>query len=256
MMKLNLNADLGESFGAWHMGADDAMLDIVNSANVACGFHAGDPSVMRRTLALARERGVSVGAHPAFHDLQGFGRRRIEMGAAEVQAILLYQIGALQALAKAERMEVTHVKPHGALNNMACEDRRLADAIAQTVRLLDPQLALLAPALSELTAAGRAAGLRVVDEVFADRTYAEDGTLAPRSQPGAVLHESTACVAHVLSMVQHGGLRTATGNTLPTAFQSICVHGDNAGAVQTARAVADALRAQGHLLLSLPALLA
>jgi 5-oxoprolinase (ATP-hydrolysing) subunit A len=256
MMKLNLNADLGESYGAWRMGADEAMLNIVNSANVACGFHAGDPGVMRRTLALARERGVSVGAHPSFPDLQGFGRRRIEMGTAEVQAMLIYQIGALQALAKAERMEVTHVKPHGALNNMACEDRRLADAIAQAVRSLDPQLALLAPALSELTAAGRAAGLRVVDEVFADRAYAEDGTLAPRSQPGAVLHESSACVAHVLAMVQHGGLRTATGKTLPTAFQSICVHGDNAGAVQTAQAVADALRAQGHLLQSLPALLA
>jgi 5-oxoprolinase (ATP-hydrolysing) subunit A len=256
MTVLNLNADLGESYGAWRMGADEAMLDIVNSANVACGFHAGDPLGLRRTLAQARERGVSVGAHPSFPDLQGFGRRRIEMPHAEVQAMVIYQVGALQALARSERLEITHVKPHGALNNMACEDRALADAVAQAVRTLDPQLLLMAPALSQLAAAGRAAGLCVIDEVFADRAYAPDGSLAPRSQPGAVLHDSGQCVAHVLAMVREGGLRTAGGITLPTPFQSICVHGDNAHAVQTARAVADALRAHGHVLQSLPSLLA
>ncbi len=253
---LNLNADLGESFGAWRMGDDASMLDIVNSANVACGFHAGDPQVMRRTLALARERGVSIGAHPSFHDLQGFGRRRIEMAPADVEAIVIYQVGALQALARAERMEVTHVKPHGALNNMACEDPALADAVARAVRAADPQLVLLAPSLSCLLAAGVRAGLRVVEEVFADRAYADDGTLRPRSLPGAVLHGAAECVDHVMRIVRNGALHTTSGHTLPVRVQSICVHGDSPGATEAAHAVAAAVRAEGHALMPLPALAA
>lgn len=252
---VNLNADLGESFGAWRMGDDDAMLAVVNSANVACGFHAGDPSVMRATVARARERGVSIGAHPSFADLQGFGRRRIEMSEREVEAMLIYQIGALQALARSERTEVTHVKPHGALNNMACEDPKLAAAIARAVRALDASLILLAPALSCLVSAGREAGLRVVEEVFADRAYADDGTLVPRSQPGAVLHGAQACVDHVMGIVRSGALRTIHGRTLPVKVQSICVHGDNADAVATAQAVAEALRREGHMLTPLPELI-
>ncbi len=256
MKALNLNSDLGESFGAWRMGDDEAMLDVVDSANIACGFHAGDPLVMRRTLALARARGVSVGAHPSFPDLQGFGRRRIEMSATEVEAMLIYQIGALQALAQAEGTAVTHVKPHGALNNMACEDPKLAATVARAVYALDASLILLAPACSCLVSAGREAGLRVMEEVFADRAYADDGTLAPRSIPGAVLHDPEACVAHVLRIVRTAALHSMGGVTLPVTVQSICVHGDSAGAVATARAVAAALKAEGYGRAPLPAMAA
>ncbi len=252
---LNLNADLGESFGAWRMGADESLLDVVNSANVACGFHAGDPLVMRRTVALAAQRGVSLGAHPSFPDLQGFGRRRMDFAPAELEALVIYQVGALDAMARAEGTRVTHVKPHGALNNMACEDPVLAAAVARAVHALEPSLILLAPALSCLAEAGRAVGLPVVDEVFADRAYADDGSLAPRASPGAMLHGAQACVDHVLAMLRSGALHTVGGLHLPVRVQSICVHGDNADAVATARAVRQALLDEGCRLGPLPALL-
>lgn len=250
----NLNADVGESFGAWHMGRDDKMFALVNSANVACGFHAGDPAVMRRTVALAGKRGVSVGAHPSFPDLQGFGRRRMDIAEPELEAMLIYQIGALAAIARAEGTRVTHVKPHGALNNMACVDARLARCVARAVRAVDPTLILLAPVLSQLAAAGSDAGLPVIGEVFADRAYADDGTLVPRSQPGAVLHGADECVRHVMRMVETGALHSVDGARLPAQVQSICVHGDNPQAVATARAVGDALRAAGWRLVPLPEL--
>jgi UPF0271 protein len=251
---VNLNADLGESFGAWTMGRDDEMLALVDSANVACGFHAGDPAMMRRTVALAKRHGVSVGAHPSFPDLQGFGRRRMDIAEAELEALLVYQIGALAAIARAEGSAVTHVKPHGALNNMACVDPKLARCVARAVRAVDPALILLAPVLSQLVAAGQEAGLPVVEEVFADRAYADDGTLVPRSQPGAVLHGADACVAHVLRMVETGALHSIDGVELPVRVQSICVHGDDPQAVATAQAVGDALRAAGWRRVPLPAL--
>lgn len=251
---LNLNADLGESFGAWRMGQDAAMLRIVGTANVACGFHAGDPLVMRRTLALAREHGVSVGAHPSYPDLVGFGRRRMAMADDELEAAIAYQVGALQGLARAEGVAVTHVKPHGALNNEACENPRVAQAVARAVRAVDPTLRLLAPSLSCLITAGRDAGLAVVEEIFADRAYADDGTLQPRSQPGAVLHDSAACVQHVLGILERGALLTVGGKLLPVNAQSICVHGDNPAAVDTAAAIRQALEAAGYRLVGLPAL--
>jgi UPF0271 protein len=253
---VNLNADLGESFGAWRMGRDEEMLALVRSANVACGFHAGDPAVMRRTVALARQHGVSVGAHPSYPDLQGFGRRRMDIAEAELEALLIYQIGALVAIARAEGTQVTHVKPHGALNNMACVDAKLAGCVARAVRAADPALILLAPVLSQLAAAGQQAGLPVVQEVFADRAYADDGTLVPRSRPGAVLHGADACVRHVMRMVDDGALHSVNGVRLPVPVQSICVHGDDPEAVATARAVGDALRAAGYRLLPLPELAA
>ncbi len=253
---VNLNADLGESFGAWRMGRDDEMLALVRSANVACGFHAGDPAVMRRTVAMARQHGVSVGAHPSYPDLQGFGRRRMDIAEAELEALLIYQIGALVAIARAEGTQVTHVKPHGALNNMACVDAKLAGCVARAVRAADPALILLAPVLSQLAAAGQQAGLPVVQEVFADRAYADDGTLVPRSRPGAVLHGADACVRHVMRMVDDGALHSVNGVRLPVPVQSICVHGDDPEAVATARAVGDALRAAGYRLLPLPELAA
>jgi UPF0271 protein len=255
-MDINLNADLGESFGAWHMGDDRALLGIVGSANVACGFHGGDPLVMTETVRLASEAGVSLGAHPSFPDLQGFGRREMALAPRELAAVVTYQVGALIGIAMAQGQQVTHVKPHGAMNNMACDDAAMAATIANAVKAIDPQLILMAPALSQLAAAGRAAGLRVADEVFADRAYTEDGNLVPRSVPGAVLHDSAECLAHVLRMLERGGIVTLTGQLLPCNFHSICVHGDSAHAVATATAVRDGLLAAGHRLKALPELFA
>lgn len=255
-MDINLNADLGESFGAWRMGDDRALLDIVGSANLACGFHGGDPLVMTETVRLAGEAGVSLGAHPSFPDLQGFGRRAMQLSPRELAAVVTYQVGALMGIAQAQGQRVSHVKPHGAMNNMACEDAAMAATIAGAVKAIDPRLILMAPALSQLAAAGRAAGLRVADEVFADRAYTEDGNLVPRSMPGAVLHGSAECLAHVLHMLERGGIVTLTGQLLPCDFHSICVHGDSPHAVATAAAVRDGLIAAGHRLRALPELLA
>ena len=245
-MKLNLNADLGESFGPWRMGDDEGLLDLVDSANVACGFHAGDPRVMSRTVHRARERGVGIGAHPAFPDLQGFGRREMRLPDDELAAAVQYQIGALDAFCRVAGATLTHVKPHGALNNLACEERALADVIARAVHALAPELVLLAPALSELARAGEAAGLPVALEVFADRAYTDRGTLVPRREPGAVLQNSGEAVAHVRALIDAGGLVTREGKVLPTPFHSVCVHGDGAHALETARVLRDALVADGH----------
>ena len=254
-MDINLNADLGESFGAYRMGDDAALMAIIGSANVACGFHGGDPSVMAETVRLAQAAGVSIGAHPSFPDLQGFGRRAMQLGPDELAAVVVYQIGALMGMARSQGARVSHVKPHGAMSNMACEDAAMATTIARAVRSVDPDLILLAPALSQLALAGRAVGLRVADEVFADRAYTDEGHLVPRSQPGAVLADSAACLAHVLRMLAQGGIVSVSGRLLPTAFHSICVHGDNAHAVATAAALRDGLLAAGHRLRPLPDLL-
>ena len=251
---LNLNADLGESFGAWAMGSDDAMLRIVNSANVACGFHAGDPLVMFKTVALARGGGVSVGAHPGYPDLQGFGRRRMDIPLSELEAMLTYQIGALEACARAQGLRVTHVKPHGALSNVACAERKVADAVARAVHRLDPALILLAPAASQLIAAGREQGLPVVEEIFADRAYLDDGNLVPRSQPGAMIHGAEASLQHVMRMVEESALISITGKRILVNPQSICVHGDNADAVATAQAIRDGLSTAGYKLVTIPEL--
>jgi UPF0271 protein len=251
---VNLNADLGESFGAWSMGRDGEMLQLVDSANIACGFHAGDPLVMRSTVATALRHGVSIGAHPSFPDLQGFGRRRIDMAPAEVEAMVVYQIGALQGIAAAEGHQVTHVKPHGALNNLACESIDLARCIARAVRAAGPQLILLAPALSALVRAGREAGLAVVEEIFADRQYTDEGHLVPRSHPQAMVHGAEASVHHVMAMLDSAALVSIHGKRLPCAAGSICVHGDNVQAVATAQAVRAALRAAGYRLSTLPEL--
>jgi UPF0271 protein len=248
---INLNADLGESFGAWSMGDDAALLQVIGSANIACGFHAGDPVVMRETVRLALANSVGLGAHPAFPDLQGFGRRVMQLSPKELEATILYQVGALQAMAAAEGGRVTHVKPHGALNNMACADDAMAATVARAVGALDRRLILLAPALSALERAGEAAGLRVAREVFADRTYEADGQLTPRAQSGSVLHAAQECVPHVLRMLDAGGIVTRDGQRLPTPIHSICVHGDGPGAVAAAQAIRHALEAAGHRLVGL-----
>lgn len=250
-MRVNLNADLGESFGPWPMGNDEALLDIVTTANVACGQHAGDPAVMHKTVARAQARQVDIGAHPGFPDLQGFGRRPMAIAGDELAAVVQYQIGALDAIARAAGASLTHVKPHGALNNMACEDRELADTVVAAVVACRPDLVILAPVFSELAASAEACGARTALEVFADRAYTDAGHLVSRKLPGAVHANSEACVAQVQSMVDGDGIPTASGGFLQTPFHSICVHGDNAHAVDTARQIREAITASGHELVSL-----
>ncbi len=254
-MQLNLNADLGESFGPWNMGNDSALLDIVTSANVACGFHAGDPVVMKTTVERALARDVDIGAHPGFQDLQGFGRRAITLSDDELTASVQYQIGALDAIAQASGASLTHVKPHGAMNNLACEDRDMAQTLVNAIHRCRPDLVILAPVFSELAAAAQNVGAALALEVFADRTYTDSGHLVPRSQAGAVHSNSEACVEHVTTMIAKGGVPTLSGNLLPTPFHSICVHGDNAHAVDTALSVKKALTAAGHELVSLARLI-
>ena len=251
---VNLNADLGESFGAWEMGADREMLEVVNTANIACGFHAGDPLVMRNTLRLAKAAGVSVGAHPSYPDLQGFGRRPMKLDPAELEAILIYQVAALAGMARAEGLALGHVKPHGALNNAACQDLALARTVARAIQAFDPGLILLAPARSRLVEAGHEAGLPVVEEIFADRAYLDDGNLVPRSRPDAMIHGAEAALAHVDAMLREQALVSVNGVRLPTRIGSICVHGDGPDAVRTARHLRAGLIGQGYELRPLHAL--
>ena len=253
--KINLNADLGESFGAWRMGDDANLLRIVQSASLACGFHAGDPVTMRRAVRAALDAGVSIGAHPSYPDLQGFGRRSMRCSVEEVEALVLYQIGALDGFAKAEGGRVRHVKPHGALSDNSCRDAALAQAVSRAIKAYGENLILLAPPHSRLAEAGAAAGLRVALEIFADRTYEDDGALTPRSQPGAVLHDAAACRAHVAVMLEARGLVARSGKILATPIHSVCVHGDGPGAVEIAAGLKDFLR-ENFLLAPLPALFA
>jgi UPF0271 protein len=246
MTTIDLNADLGESFGPWVMGRDAEMLDIVTSANVACGFHAGDPSEMARTVALCRDKGVSVGAHPGFQDLQGFGRRQIPgLSDGEIEALVLYQIGALQSIAAAGGIGLRHVKMHGALSNMCMTDRRMADAFARAVRRLSDDLVIMAVAETEIQRAAEAAGGPLVSEVFADRAYNDDATLVSRSQPGAVIHDAEMAADHVLRMVEDQAITSINGVKVPVRPDTVCVHGDNPQAVRLAATVRTRLEKAG-----------
>lgn len=242
---VDLNADLGEGFGQWRMGDDDAMLDIVTSANVACGFHAGDPDIMAKTFARAKEKGVAIGAHVAFPDLAGFGRRALSMTPIEIERTVAYQLGAAQALAAFAGHRISHVKAHGALANIAERDADVAGAIARAIRAIDPSLTFLAIALSEQTRAGERAGLEVAHEIFADRAYMDDGRLQPRSEAGAVIEDIELAAARMRDMLAKGGLRTISGSLLPTRIDSICVHGDGPLAVEMARRLRAALTDEG-----------
>jgi len=244
-ISIDLNCDMGESFGPWRMGADAAVMPHITSANVACGAHAGDPVVMRNTVRLARAAGVAIGAHPGFADLQGFGRREITVDPVELEAFLIAQIGALAAIASAEGATLQHVKPHGALYNMAARDRRLADAIARAVAVFDPSPILFGLPNSALIDAGRAAGLRVAAEGFADRAYEPDGSLTPRSRAGAVIDDPDAVVARAVRMVREGVVLTPAGDQVALRVDTICVHGDTPGAPELARRIREALRANG-----------
>ena len=249
---IDLNCDMGESFGAWTMGQDADVLAHVSSANIACGFHAGDPQTMHRTVAAAVAHGVAVGAHPSLPDLAGFGRREMRVSADETYAMTLYQIGALAAIARAAGTSLRHVKPHGALYNMAAKDPALADAIASAVRDFDSALTLVGLAGSELTRAGERAGLAVAHEAFADRRYEDDGTLTPRSVAGAVIDDIDAAVAQALAIATRGETTTRQGSTLRIRAQTICVHGDRPDAATFARRLHEALRDGGVVIAPLP----
>lgn len=250
-MRIDLNSDLGESFGPWPMGQDSALMDSISSANIACGFHAGDPGTMRATLALARDKGVAVGAHPGFPDLVGFGRREMKASPAEVEDFVLYQVCALAGMAAAQGMRLQHVKPHGALYNMACKDRALADAIAKAVASLDRALILFGLPNSELLRAGQAAGLSVAAEVFADRAYDPDGSLTSRSKPGSVIHDTRQVVERAIVMVRDKRVVAIDGSTIALQADTICLHGDTPGAAEHARAVRRGLESAGVQIRSL-----
>lgn len=242
---VDLNCDCGEGYGAWRMGDDEAMLDLVTSANVACGFHAGDPDIMARTFALAKRKGVAVGAHPSFADRAGFGRRVIPTSEAEVERLVAYQIGAAQALAGHAGHRLTHVKPHGALSNLAMVDAGLARAIARAIRAVEPRLVFLAISGTQLQSAAEAEGLSVACEIYADRGYTDAGRLAPRAQDGAVIHDAQVAARRACRMVEDGAIVALSGRRVATQVDSICVHGDTPGAVEIARAVRQALEAAG-----------
>jgi len=242
---VDLNADLGEGFGVWTLGDDDAMLDIVTSANVACGFHAGDPAGLLRVCRAATDRGVRIGAQVSYRDLAGFGRRFIDVDPGELTAEVIYQIGALSALAAASGSSVSYVKPHGALYNSVVTNAEQAGAVARAVHSVDPDLPVLGPAGSVFFDAAGRLGLRTVAEAFADRAYLPDGQLVPRRVAGAVLHDPDQIAERVLSMVKTGQVTAVDGSVIAVEAQSVCVHGDSPGAVQIATAVRDKLVAAG-----------
>jgi UPF0271 protein len=231
--RIDLNADVGESFGAYAIGHDAGLMNSITSANVAAGFHAGDPSVLRATIRKAKQHGVAVGAHPSFPDLAGFGRREMKMSPHEVEDLVLYQIAAVAGVAHVEGVSLQHVKPHGALYNMAAVDSALATAIARAVAAFSPSLILLGLPGSELLKAGKAAGLRVVGEVFADRAYEPDGSLMSRKKPGAVIHDVATVVATAVKMAKEG------------VGETICIHSDTPGADELAAQTRAALEAAG-----------
>ncbi len=243
--RIDLNGDVGESYGVYTLGHDERIIPSLSSVNVACGFHAGDPAVMRRTVRLALEHGVVVGAHPGFPDLVGFGRRSLGASASEVEDLVLYQVGALAGIVAAEGGRLAHVKPHGALYNMAAADRVRADAVARAVASFDRQLILFGLAGSHLLDAGRDVGLRVAAEVFADRAYDAEGCLVERSVVGAVIDDPAAVVARATEMVLDGRVTALTGETIHLTPDTLCVHGDTLGAVNLAAGIRTRLEASG-----------
>lgn len=246
--RIDLNADMGESFGPWPMGADDDLLRVITSANIACGFHAGDPDVMLRAMAQAVAQGVGIGAHPGLPDLQGFGRRRMQVSASEARHMVAYQLGAAQAMARLAGGRVRHLKLHGTLANMATEDEALARACYEGALAVDPDIILMVIAGTAQARAAEALKARTAHEIFADRAYAEDGLLVDRRLPGAVLHDPGAIAVRVLAMLEAGAIITAKGTHLPARIDTICVHGDTPAAVGIARALRQGLEQAGVVL--------
>jgi 5-oxoprolinase (ATP-hydrolysing) subunit A len=245
MIRVDINSDLGESFGAYSIGHDAGLMKAITSANVAAGFHAGDPSVLRDTIRLAKANGVAVGAHPGFPDLVGFGRRELNVTPREAEDMVLYQVAAVAGVAAAEGVRVQHVKPHGALFNMAVRNADLSAAIARAVAAFDRTLILFGLPGSEILNAGRAAGLRVAAEVFADRAYEPDGSLASRRKPGSVIHDADAVVARAVRMAKEHTVVAVDGSVVPLEADTICVHGDTPGSDALAAKIRAGLEAAG-----------
>ncbi len=244
-MRVDLNADVGESFGIYKLGLDEQVMGAITSANIACGFHAGDPMVMKQTVDLALAHHVGIGAHPGYPDLQGFGRRNMSVKPEEVEVMVIYQVGALKAFVEGRGARLQHVKAHGSMYNMAAKDRDLADAIAHGVKAAAPEAILLGLANSELIRAGKRLGLRVAQEVFADRAYNPDGSLVPRGEPGAMVHDPEIALPRVTRMVTEGKVTTITGEDIPLKADSICVHGDNPKALRFTREIKEVFNREG-----------
>ena len=252
MTTINLNADMGESYGRFTVGNDEAILKIIKSASIACGFHAGDPTVMAKAVRLAKENGVSIGAHPGFNDLWGFGRRQIQMNTKDLEYMISYQIGALNGIAAGVGAKVTHVKPHGALNNMAHVDPDYASAIARGIKAVDRDIIFVANTLSEMVTAGRKEGLRVAEEAYVDRTYDDSGAMTSRKYPDAMIHDAGQAIKQVLSFINEGAIISKNGKKIPARIHTFCCHGDEATGVGVISAVREALEKSGIRIVPLP----
>lgn len=250
-MRVDLNCDLGESFGAYKIGMDEEIIPLISSANIACGFHASDPVVMEKTVAMTSEAGIGLGAHPGFPDLQGFGRRELKMSPEEIKSTIIYQVGALQAFAKMQGKKLQHVKPHGAMYNMAAKDASMAQAICEGVKAVDADLILMAQAGSELQKAADKAGLKFAREIFADRAYEEDGSLVNRKKPGAMITDEDEAVSRVIRMIKEGKVTAITGKDIAIEADSICVHGDGLKALNFVKKIKKALEDAGIEIMSL-----
>jgi UPF0271 protein len=251
MYRVDLNSDLGESFGRYTLGMDDRIIPLITSANVACGYHASDPVVMDRTIKMAKEAGIRVGAHPGFPDLMGFGRRNMNVTPAEAKAYTLYQLGALDAFCKAHGVTMQHVKPHGALYNMAAKDYALSKAICEAIAAYDSSLIVMALCGGQLLRAAKDLGLRAASEVFADRGYEEDGTLVDRRKEGAMITDEDVAIARVIRMVKEGKVTAVTGKDIEIQADSVCVHGDGAKALAFVEKIRAALGQEGIEICSL-----
>jgi len=252
MTTINLNADMGESYGRFTVGNDESIMKVIRSASIACGFHAGDPTVMADAVRLAKENGVSIGAHPGFNDIWGFGRREIKMNPRDLEYMIAYQIGALNGIAAGVGLKVTHVKPHGALNNMAHDDADYAGAIARGIKSVDRDIIFVANACSEMVKAGRGQGLRVAEEAYVDRTYEDNGKMTSRRLPDAMIKDKESAIRQVLSFVEQGALISKNGKKLPTRIHTFCTHGDEATGVGVVSAVREALEKNGIRVVPLP----
>ncbi|MCK0197302.1 5-oxoprolinase subunit PxpA [Ancylobacter sp. 6x-1] len=255
-LRININADMGEGYGRYDIGNDDAILGLVKSVNVACGQHGGDATVMRRVCLKAKENGVSIGAHPGFNDIWGFGRRNIQMSASDLEYLVAYQLGALAAMASYAGIKVTHVKPHGALNNMAAVNADYAMAIGRAIKTVDPSLYYLALSGSEMEKAALALDLKLAREAFVDRMYDDDGNLQSRAIAGSVIRDPALAAERTVRMVETGEILSVNGKRLATQFDSLCIHGDEPTAVAVATAVQQGLKAAGIEMVTLPEMMA
>lgn len=254
-MKININADIGEGFGKYRMGNDEELMRLIGSANIACGMHAGDPTIMVQTIEFAKRENVSIGAHPGFNDIGGFGRRQIRMNPRDLEYSVTYQIGALQAIARSRGARVTHVKPHGALNNMAHDDAEIALAVGRGIKAADPDLIYVANVGSEMTRAGESLGLRVANESYVDRRYDDDGKMLSRELENAVIRSADEASEHVMRILQDGALHSVNGRRIPAEVHTFCIHGDEPTAVPLMSAVRAKFAAQGVEVVSIPEML-